>query len=64
MPVPKKRVGKSDKRIRRACWKAFLPSRSNCPHCGTARLSHCMCTACGYYNGKIMSEKLHVHHEH
>jgi len=64
MPVPKKRVGKSDKRIRRACWKAFMPTNSTCAHCGTVKPSHCMCSACGFYNGRIVSQKLHAHHEH
>lgn len=64
MPVPKKRVGQSDQAHRRANWKATIPTNSVCPHCGSPRLPHRMCVACGFYNGKVMSEKLHAHHEH
>jgi large subunit ribosomal protein L32 len=64
MPVPKKRVGKSDKRHRRANWKAFLPGLTACPHCGVTRHPHTMCVSCGFYRGEVMSQKLHAHHEH
>ncbi|MEB3288142.1 MAG: 50S ribosomal protein L32 [Vampirovibrionales bacterium] len=64
MPVPKKRLGHSDQAHRRANWKAFLPTSSTCKHCGQPRLSHTVCTHCGFYKGRVVSEKLHAHHEH
>ena len=64
MPVPKKRVGHSEQAHRRANWKATLTTQTQCPHCGSMRLAHCMCTACGFYRGQLISEKFHQHHEH
>lgn len=64
MPVPKKRVGRSDQAHRRANWKAILPTGTTCSHCGNVKLSHVLCTNCGYHKGRIVSEKLHAHHEH
>jgi len=64
MPVPKKRVGHSDQAHRRANWKATLAASTNCPHCGAINRPHCLCTNCGFYKGRVISEKLHAHHEH
>ncbi len=64
MPVPKKRVGHSDQAHRRANWKAILSQVTNCPHCGVVNRPHCLCTNCGWYKGRVVSEKLHAHHEH
>ncbi|MFM7469138.1 MAG: 50S ribosomal protein L32 [Vampirovibrionales bacterium] len=55
MPVPKKRLGSSRQNSRRANWKGFLPSMTNCSHCGAPKLSHHVCGACGYYKGKLVS---------
>lgn len=57
MPVPKKRLGHSDQGHRRSRWKAFLPSLMRCPHCGDKKLTHVMCGTCGYYDGKLVSER-------
>jgi large subunit ribosomal protein L32 len=64
MPVPKKRLGHSDQAHRRANWKATVSNPGFCDHCGSPRIPHRMCVDCGYYNGRIMSEKRHAHHEH
>lgn len=64
MPVPKKRLGQSDQAHRRANWKAILPAVTSCPHCGEPKRSHVICMACGYYKGRVVSQKLHAHHEH
>jgi len=64
MPVPKKRTGRSDQAHRRANWKATLASATTCPHCGTVKLPHCLCVECGYYNGRVVSAKMHEHHAH
>lgn len=64
MPVPKKRLGHSDQAHRRANWKATLFPQATCPHCSAVKLPHRMCVECGFYNGRVMSEKLHAHHEH
>ena len=57
MPVPKKRVGKSDKRIRRACWKATVPTMNQCDKCGAAKHTHTACGICGYYKGRVVLRK-------
>ncbi len=64
MPVPKKRVGKSDQAHRRANWKATLSPQTNCPHCGALNMPHCLCAECGFYKDRIVSLKMHAHHEH
>jgi large subunit ribosomal protein L32 len=64
MPVPKKRVGHSDQGHRRSQWKATIPTVSFCPHCGNVKLPHTICNACGFYKGRVVSKKLHAHHEH
>ncbi|WP_373532263.1 50S ribosomal protein L32 [Vampirovibrio sp.] len=64
MPVPKKRVGHSDQAHRRANWKATLAASTTCPHCSAVKMPHHMCVACGFYNGRVLSEKFHAHHEH
>jgi large subunit ribosomal protein L32 len=64
MPVPKKRLGHSDQGHRRSQWKATVPTVSICPHCGSPKLPHTVCSACGFYKGKVLSSKLHQHHDH
>ncbi len=32
-------------------------SISKCDKCGEARLSHTACSACGYYNGRMVIDK-------
>ena len=53
MAEPKRRISSTrrDKR-RSSTWKLELPGLVKCPHCGQAVLSHRMCKACGYYNGR------------
>jgi large subunit ribosomal protein L32 len=57
MPVPKQRRGKADKRARRANWKAIPTASTFCVNCGSPKLTHAVCTVCGYYNGKIVSPR-------
>lgn len=64
MPVPKKRRGHADQMSRRANWKATVPEVSSCPHCGVPKLPHVLCIECGFYKGRVVSEKLHAHHDH
>jgi len=64
MPVPKQRQGHQRQMTRRANWKAFPVTKTTCPHCGAIKLPHCLCTECGFYKDRVVSEKLHSHHEH
>lgn len=54
MAVPKKKMSKSKSRKRRASsWKLDAPARSVCPRCGTAKIPHTVCGACGWYKGRV-----------
>ena len=64
MPVPKQRQGHQRQMTRRANWKAFKPTVDSCPHCSAPRLPHRLCGECGFYKDRVVSEKLHVHHDH
>jgi large subunit ribosomal protein L32 len=57
MPVPKQRRGKADKRARRANWKALPTAVTFCTNCGSPKLTHAVCTICGFYNGRIVSPR-------
>jgi large subunit ribosomal protein L32 len=53
MPVPKKKTSKAKSRSRRAsAWRLDTPARSVCPRCGSAKLPHVVCRACGWYGGR------------
>ena len=53
MAVPKKRTSKARKRMRRAhdhiIYKAAVDV---CDNCGTSKLRHRVCMACGQYRGR------------
>ena len=57
MAVPKKRTGHSAQGKRRSNWKATKPELTICPNCGAKVLTHTVCTACGTYKGKVVSNK-------
>lgn len=57
MPVPKQRVGHSDQGHRRSCWKATTPTLSVCSNCGAFHRSHTICENCGWYKGRVVSQK-------
>ena len=59
MAVPKKKVSISKKRIRHSTWQTKtikkLVKKANyvkCSHCGSYKLSHRVCSACGFYAWK------------
>lgn len=56
MPVPKKRRSKSQKRMKRACWKITMPNLSHCKNCNSLVPSHRACTNCGFYKGSVVLE--------
>jgi large subunit ribosomal protein L32 len=54
MAVPKKKMSKSKSRMRRShSWKVDLPARSVCPRCGSAKVPHTVCSACGWYKDRV-----------
>lgn len=52
MAHPKRRQSKSRKRKRRTHYKATVPSLVACPNCGEMKLSHKVCSSCGFYDGR------------
>ena len=53
MAVPKKRTSKRRKGMRRSHHAiAFTASVTECPVCGSLKLSHHLCEDCGYYRGR------------
>ncbi|NLN41733.1 MAG: 50S ribosomal protein L32 [Clostridiales bacterium] len=52
MAVPKRKTSKARRDKRRAHWKVSMPGMTECPQCGTMKLSHRVCKECGYYNKK------------
>ena len=56
MAVPKRRMSKSRKRLRRGHHRAAVMPHQACPRCGSPKLPHRVCGTCGYYGGKKMIE--------
>ena len=56
MAVPKRKLSKSRKRLRRGHHKAASIAPQACPRCGSPKLSHRVCSTCGYYRGKKQLE--------
>ena len=52
MAVPKRKLSKSRKRLRRGHHVAASVKTQACPRCGDPKLSHRVCPSCGYYRGK------------
>ncbi len=56
MAVPKRKTSKAAKRKRRTHFKLEIPGMNNCPECGELKLSHRVCSSCGFYDGKQVLE--------
>lgn len=52
MAVPKRRMSKSRKRLRRGQDHAASIRPQACPRCSSPKISHRVCDSCGYYGGK------------
>jgi large subunit ribosomal protein L32 len=52
MAVPKKKVSKSRRDMRRSHHALATNSHQECPNCGEAKRPHHVCGACGYYDGR------------
>lgn len=53
MAVPKRKTGKSSSRSRRAANMAMkTPNLVECPQCHSMKMSHQVCSECGYYKGR------------
>lgn len=58
MAVPKKKSGRCAQGHRRSHWKATVSNLVKCSNCNEMALPHTVCVSCGYYGGKLVSEKL------
>ncbi|CAB5035117.1 MAG: 50S ribosomal protein L32 [Ilumatobacteraceae bacterium] len=57
MAVPKRKKSKMKGHSHQAgAWKLEAPSRSLCPRCGSAKLPHTVCKACGWYKNRVAIE--------
>ena len=52
MAVPKRKMSKRRKRLRRGGHSAAGMRTQACPRCGSPKLPHRVCASCGYYAGK------------
>ena len=52
MAVPKRRVSKMKKGLRRSHLALNVPGMVTCSNCGELNLSHRVCPSCGFYKGK------------
>ena len=52
MALPKRRHSIGRGRRRRTHWKIDIAQTVICLQCKQAKLSHRICTSCGYYNGR------------
>jgi len=50
--VPKRRISKQRKRLRRAQLKIEAPGLVACPHCKALKRPHSVCPNCGQYKGR------------
>ena len=52
MAVPKSKISKSRRNMRRAHDSLTAANVSECPNCGEIRRPHHVCSACGYYRDR------------
>ena len=56
MAVPKKKISKSRRDMRRAHHALKLAGSVECPNCGELKLPHHICGACGHYKDREVFE--------
>ncbi len=52
MAVPKRKTTPSKRKMRRSHLGLSSSNSVECPNCGELKLSHHICSSCGYYNKK------------
>ncbi len=52
MAVPKKKVSKSRRNMRRSHDALKAGAHVECPNCGELKRPHHLCSACGHYDGR------------
>ncbi len=56
MPVPKRKMSRTNTRKRKAQWKLDAPANTKCPQCHAPKMPHRVCGNCGYYAGREVVE--------
>ncbi len=56
MAVPKKKISKSKRDMRRAHDSIAPTAHNECPNCGELKRPHHVCGACGFYDGREVIE--------
>lgn len=56
MAVPKKKVSVSRRNNRRSHHALGAPSLTECPNCGETKLPHHVCSSCGFYRDREVTE--------
>ncbi len=57
MAVPRRKVSKSRKGMRRSHWKLTASPIATCAHCGQPVMPHRVCPGCGYYKNRLVIEQ-------
>jgi len=56
MAVPKKKISKSRRNMRRSHDALTSAAYEECPNCGELKRPHHVCAACGQYDGREVTE--------
>ena len=56
MAVPKKKTSISRRNMRRAHDSLISGAYAECPNCGELKRPHHVCGACGYYDGREVTD--------
>jgi large subunit ribosomal protein L32 len=56
MAVPKKKTSKSRRNMRRSHHALKRAAYGECPNCGEVKRPHHVCPACGYYDGREVTQ--------
>ena len=56
MAVPKNKVSKSKRNMRRAHDSLSANASAECPNCGELKRPHHVCASCGYYDNREVTE--------
>ena len=56
MAVPKSKISKSRRNMRRSHDALFTAAHTECANCGEIKRPHHVCGSCGYYDGREVTE--------
>ena len=63
MAVPKRKTSPSKRNMRRSHDSISGINSIECPDCGELKLSHHICSSCGYYNKREVVKKIETDSE-